>query len=226
MTDGPIECEVKLRLASRADLDRLLARLPAPRRWGLQLNLYLDTPDAALAAHGMSLRLRVTPDHARLTLKAGRGVDGCTFRCVEIEEPIDRAAAIAWIEGAGPLPLGPAFDEAARQVDPAALAAGNWSLTHRALCDTDGMTIEVDETLFPDGSRDWEVEVEHPDPDAALAVVRRYADLAGVVLAPQTRTKQARAKGCRPVLRAVIPTGDPAGGIPGDLMTIDEKPVG
>jgi uncharacterized protein YjbK len=224
MTDGPIECEVKLRLASRADLDRLLARLPAPRRWGLQLNLYLDTPDGTLAANGMSLRLRVTPDHARLTLKVGRGVDGCTFRCIEIEEAIDRGAAIAWIQGTGPLPLGAAFDEAARHLNAAALVAGNWSLTHRALCDTDGMTVEVDETLFPDGSRDWEVEVEHPDPDAALAVVRRFADLAGVALAPQTRTKQARAQGCLPVLHAVIPTGDPADGIPGHLALIDEKP--
>ena len=218
MTGGPIECEVKLQVASREDLHRLLRHLPAPRRWGLQLNLYLDTADRALSACGMSLRLRVTPDHARLTLKTGRGVTGCTFRCTEVEVEVPRQAAVAFLEGRGPLPMGPGFEAVSSVAGTQALVAGNWSLTHRALCDTEGFTVEVDETLFSDGSRDWEVEVEHPDPDAALALVLQVAATAGVSLAPQTRTKQARAMACAPRLRFVVPSGDPADGIPDELL--------
>lgn len=217
MMDGPIECEIKLRLASRDDLLRMLQHLPCPRRWGLQLNLYLDTPTRDLAARELALRLRITPDHARLTLKSGRGVTGCTFRCTEIEEAVDREAAIGWVHGRAPLPTSPHFAADGLDLHDPRLRPVNWSLTHRALCDIDDITIEVDETLFSDGQRDWEIEVEHPDPDAALAVVQRVAQAAGVLLHAQTRTKQARALACSPRLEPWIPVGDPALGIPGDI---------
>lgn len=219
MMDGPIECEIKLRLASRDDMQRMLRHLPRPRRWGLQLNLYLDTPTNDLASRKLALRLRITPDHARLTLKAGRGVTGCTFRCTEIEEAIDRDAAVAFVRGDARLSVPSRFASCGVAADSHDLRPVNWSLTHRALCDIAGVTVEVDETMFSDGRRDWEVEVEHPDPDAALAIVRRIAREAGVLLLPQTRTKQARALESAPAFAPWIPVGDPARGIPGDIAS-------
>ncbi len=210
MISEVIECEVKLRIASRADLRRLLDHLPTPRRWGLQLNIYLDTASRDLQDHGLSFRLRVTPDHARLTLKSGRGVAGATFSCLEREAEVNRAAAVAWIEGGAPLQLGPAFDDVTLMMAGQPLVAVNWSRTHRAICEVDGITVEADETMFSDGSCDWEVEVETPDPEAALAVLRRISSIAGVSLVTQTQTKQARAMACIPSMPIPIPTGDPS----------------
>lgn len=218
MSGGPIECEVKLRIGSRSDLYRLLRHLPKPRRWGLQLNVYLDTEDRVLEAARASLRLRVTPDHARLTAKWGRGVAGCTFRCVEVETPVYRDAAVAFIDGRGPLPMGDGFEDVTDITAGRPLVVVNWSLTHRTICDVDGFVVEADETIFPDGSRDFEVEVETLDPDAALALLQRVAAIAGIGLAPQTRTKQARAQACVPSIPLWIPSGDPAIGIPANLV--------
>ena len=55
-----------------------------------------------------------------------------------------------------------------------------------------GFLLEVDETRFPDGSVDAEVEVETDDPEGARAVVEAAAAEAGVALAVQTLGKYAR----------------------------------
>lgn len=216
----PIECEVKLRIDGRRDFDLFLAALPPPRRWGLQLNLYLDTVDGAFVAAGMTLRLRVTPDHARLTLKHGRGVQGHTYRTIEIERVVDRDEAIRWLasgcfDGMDLASL-QGFEEAAKRLgDGARLGVANWSLTRRAVCDTPaGVTVEADETVFSDGFRDFEVEAEHDDPDLALMVIEEAALAAGIRLAPQPMTKHARADAHRGGLPIPIPEGDPAAGLP------------
>ena len=178
------------------------------------LNVYLDTEDRALKSARGSLRLRVTPDHARMTAKWGRGVAGCTFRCVEVETPVDRGASVAFLEGRGPLPMVAGFGNVADVTAGRPLAITNWSLTHRTICDVDGFVVEADETMFSDGSRDFEVEVETLDPEAALALMQRIAATAGIALTPQTRTKQGRAQACVPSIPLWIPTGDPALGIP------------
>jgi uncharacterized protein YjbK len=215
-----IECEVKLVVASKDDLRRFLAVLPKPRRWGMQLNCYLDTPGHDLLAEGISLRVRVTPDHARLTLKAKRGREGATFRTEETEVAVDRAAAIAWICDGRAFDLArmPGFEGVAERVVGQPLAVVNWSLTRRAICDTpQDVTIEVDETVFPDGHRDFEIEAEDLDPEKALRVIDAFAVQAGVVLVPQEWTKHARAdahRGDRPI---PIPVGDPSGAMPDGL---------
>ncbi len=219
-TSVGIECEVKLEVASRRDLLAFLAVLPAPRRWGMQLNCYLDTPGSLLRVQGISLRVRVTPDHARLTLKSRRGREGATFRTEETEVEVERDAAIAWICHGQAFDLAriDGFEEVARLVRGQVLAVNNWSLTRRAICDTDdGITVEVDETVFPDGHRDFEIEAEDPDPDKALRVIQAFAALAGVALCPQSMTKHARADRHRGNRRLPIPEGDPWGPMPDGL---------
>lgn len=215
-----IECEVKMEVASKEDLLRFLSVLPKPRRWGMQLNCYFDTPGGDLLAEGISLRVRVTPDHARLTLKQKRGREGATFRTEETEVAVDRAAAIAWIREGKAFDLArmSGFEEVADRVSGRMLVVANWSLTRRAICDTEGnVTIEVDETVFPDGHRDFEIEAEDLDPEKAMRAISAYAERAGVVLQPQSMTKHARAdahRGDRPI---AIPEGDPSGAMPGGL---------
>ena len=215
-----IECEVKLVVASRKDLHRFLAVLPKPRRWGMQLNCYLDTPGSDLLAEGISLRVRVTPDHARLTLKQKRGRDGATFRTEETEVAVDRAAAVAWICGGSAFDLArmSGFEGVAARVAGQSLSVANWSLTRRAICDTpEDVTIEVDETVFPDGHHDFEIEAEDPDPEKALRVIDAYAARCGVTLLPQDLTKHARADAHRGVRPIPIPEGDPSGAMPDGL---------
>jgi len=215
-----IECEVKLEVASKTDLLRFLAELPRPRRWGMQLNCYLDTRERTLGKKGVSLRVRVTPDHARLTLKQKRGRQGATFRTEETEIEVPRTAAIAWIRDGVAFDLArmDGFQEVAARVAGRVLVVSNWSLTRRAICDTsEGVTVEVDETVFPDGYRDFEIEAEHLDPDKAMAVIASFAERARVPLKPQVRTKHARAdahRGDRPI---AIPEGDPSGAMPDGL---------
>jgi uncharacterized protein YjbK len=215
-----IECEVKLEVASKDDLLRFLGVLPKPRRWGMQLNCYLDTPLADLRAMKVSLRVRITPDHARLTLKQKRGRQGATFRTEETEVEVGRAAAIAWVMDGKAFDLSrmPGFQDVARRLAGKPLGVVNWSLTRRAICDTDdGVTIEVDETVFPDGHRDFEIEAEDLDPEKALRVIDAFAARAHVALRPQSKTKHARADAHRGDRPLAIPEGDPSGAMPDGL---------
>jgi len=53
---------------------------------------------------------------------------------------------------------------------------------------------EVDETLFADGTVDREVELEHADPEVALAAFRRVAAVVGLALEPAHESKHRRAR--------------------------------
>jgi hypothetical protein len=212
-----VETEVKMALRGREDLLRLLAVLPPPRRWGMQLNCYLDTPEGDLAARGASLRVRVTPDHARLTLKARRDQCRGTFRSEETEIPVARDLAVRWVRCEEDLDLGafPEFGAALELTRGRPLRVSLWSLTRRAICDTPfRVTIEVDETVFPDGFRDYEVEAEHDDPALARRAIEHYAGIAGIRLRPQHRTKHARAFRHQARGDFPIPQGDPSGCMP------------
>jgi len=201
----------------REDLMRLLEVLPPPRRWGMQLNCYLDTADGALAARGSSLRVRVTPDHARLTLKVRRHQSRGTFRAEETEIAVPRDRAVRWVRCEEPLDLQglAGFETVLAWAAGRPLRVTLWSLTRRAICDTPfQVTIEVDETVFPDGFRDFEVEAEHDDPVRARQVILHYAGLAGVRLRPQRQTKHARAARHHAPAAFPIPEGDPRGCMP------------
>ncbi|HNU68257.1 MAG TPA: CYTH domain-containing protein [Myxococcota bacterium] len=237
------EREIKLRIDGRDDYRRLAGVLPVPRRWGMQLNAYLDTPDSLLRNVRTSLRVRITPDHARLTMKSPWSagfLDGSVVvtpagfepvtghahpdpRAVswerdssgafvhrETEVQIDRALAIRWIcdpSLATPW-LFEGFEGLRDQTGDGGLRLVCWSLTRRAICDVpEGLTIELDETVFPDGFRDFEVELEHPDSERALKVIMEYAAGAGISLHHQEFSKHARARAHAGRLDWVIPSG-------------------
>ncbi len=211
-----IEREVKLSLAGPDDYRRFAGALPAPRRWGMQLNVYLDTSDGRLRARRVSLRVRITPDHARLTMKCPPG-DQTTrdqetgaFVNVETEVEMDRGKALAWVTGpaaATPWDV-PGFGALREWLGGGGLVVSAWSLTRRAVCDTAwGVTVELDETVFPDGVRDFEVEAEHPDAVLARRVLELHAARAGVAVEVQVMSKYARARAHRGGVRWVVPSG-------------------
>ncbi len=67
-----------------------------------------------------------------------------------------------------------------------------------------GCTVEVDETYFPDGAVDWEVELEAEDPEATRVHLQRFLDSENIRWCPQAQSKSQR------LLRHLTP---PSGGI-------------
>lgn len=210
----PVEVEAKYAIEGEREFRRILACAGTPASVREQLNCYLDGPRGDLGRRGWMARIRLTEDEAVLTLKravAGtRGSPDGVFRAVEIERGVPRAPAVAWLENAGGAPGGgqgvgrtvrgllDPGPEAPREVRDF-LSSGRavlvtWSLSLRwTFRDLGRPDLVADETWFPDGSRDFEVEVECEDVAAARARAHDVARAAGVSLAPQTLTKHARA---------------------------------
>lgn len=211
-----LEREVKLSLSGPDEYRRLASVLPAPRRWGMQLNVYLDSADGRLRAERLSLRIRITPDHARLTMKKPADVRESrdelagAFVNLETEVEIDRTLALAWItDPASAMPWAMAgFSVIPGHLGGEGLRIATWSITRRAICDTAwGITLELDETVFPDGFRDFEIEAEHVDARLARRVIDLHAGRAGLTLAVQGMSKHARARVHRGDGPWIIPSG-------------------
>lgn len=151
-----------------------------------------------------------------------RGSPDGVFRAVEIEREVPRALAAAWLAGAGRAPgggrrrggkvgwagqldrgrterglldPGPEAPHEVRDfLSSGRVALVTWSLTLRwTFRDPGRPDLIADETWFPDGSRDFEVEVECDDVATARARASDVASAAGVALVPQALTKHARA---------------------------------
>lgn len=192
-----IETEVKLIVPDAEAHGRLVSAAGGRGAVTVQLNIYLDTRDRRVRAAGLSLRLRVTEAGAVMTAKRRRSSASGTFVADEVEVPADRELALAWVRaGAGfEVPRHRDMAPVKRVVSGAALRPTTWSLTRRTACALpEGIEVEFDETVYPDGTRDFEVEAEHPDPELARAALDRLGRAAGVLLVPQTRSKHARAR--------------------------------
>jgi len=212
-----IEIESKFALDGADDFARLLAVLPAPLRTRDQLNMYLDTMDRRIKTSNGSLRLRIAQNRAWLTLKRRipSNLPG-VFEAVEFEEETPRDEAVAWVEKRGILrpPEGPGFSGILELFKGDQLGVVAWSRTLRRAFDIGegGIVLEADQTVFGDGSVDYELEIESADSELALGVVTGLARRAGIKLKAQSRTKHARAiahAGDRPML------------IPGKMLSPD-----
>ncbi len=200
----PVEIEVKYSVPGEAEFRRLLAAAGTPASVRTLLNCYLDGPRGELDSLGWMARIRLTEGEAALTLKAAVAKatdtpDGL-FRAVEIERRISPRAVRAWIEGAGEaradlLDPGPQAPDAVRGV----LVSGQaqvttWAMTTRWTFREKGRPdLLADETWFPDGFRDFELEVECDDVTVARTRAESLARVASVSLTPQTATKHVRA---------------------------------
>ena len=193
-----MEQELKLALARAADLPRLLSALPPARDTVRQENHYLVDPRGATSAAGVMVRLRIetgrTDSWAVLTLKRRLKSDDGVFLAWEEGGPVplDQARAIA----RGDQPAMTLDHEnvrwLARELDVRALNLQGTLINIRHIVDLEGFCLEVDESHFPDGSIDAEVEVETDAPEDARTLVTRVAETAGVALQIQPLGKYSR----------------------------------
>ncbi len=198
-----LEIELKLALADPGRLGALLAALPEPAAVVEQRNHYFV--DDGRAAAGVPAMVRVRESFEErdgamalraITLTVKRRhqtVDGL-FVAEEHEQPLEGALWEAIGRGAAALEAvtGPALDWLRAQGPLGPLRRQGAMTNRRHVVPLGGFTLEVDRTVFPDGSVDAEVEVETEDAVGARAVVEAAAAAAGVALVDQTATKYAR----------------------------------
>lgn len=186
------EIEFKFRVRDARDLERLRGAFPgAPARPpARQVNHFFDTPDGALRAARLALRLREQGGRFRLTAKgeASAGGGPLTAR-PELEAALEPDAARAVLAGERS-PLAALRDalgapgNAAELLGRIADAAGDAPLVHRgsfenertvlgpvAAAGLDEVRFELDATRFPGGALEHEIEVEVTS-DAEAEVAR------------------------------------------------------
>ncbi len=186
MAESGRELEVKAALQDAPALDRVAGAVRAgpPVR---QENVFFDGDDRRLGRSGHALRLRLErfdsahagPARATLTLKGpDTGSGGVAIR-TEVGAPVAPETAEALARGEGrieSLPLPPSV-ESLRLARGAPLRP--WlrftNVRRTATVRIAGADCEVacDETTFPDGSVEREVEVEAPD-EATVAAAREW----------------------------------------------------
>lgn len=193
MAQDGIEIELKWALdaGGHAILTRRLPELLGPGEVLEQDNRFCDSADRRLMAAGLSLRLRRENGRLVLTCKSKAGApdaDGL-HRHGEIESLLDPAWWARVDRPAElPLPLPPAWAAALAGAPLTALGG----FANRRIDFRDGPHLLcLDRTEF--GARiDHELEIETPDPAAALPRWRGLLATWGVAWSPQPLTKLAR----------------------------------
>ncbi|MHB8078527.1 MAG: CYTH domain-containing protein [Candidatus Krumholzibacteriia bacterium] len=209
------ERELKFDLGDEAATARLEALLGEPVAGRLQVNRFFDAADGRLRRQLWALRLRGgwevggavglasggeppgrPPDQVILSLKGAREGSGAFHDRRE-----EQVAPPAGFWGRGELAAGdlPAAWRALVPALPERLAEfARFTNLRRAYRLTAAWRAEVDRTLFGDGRRAWELEVEiggGDDPEAARAVAEALLGRAGVAVRPQGKSKLERALG-------------------------------
>ena len=200
------EIELKLAINPTSAVGRLLEVLPAPSAAVEQHNLYFVDPEGVLARARIMLRLRGefvpgkrVPERVILTAKrrpraaTAEGV----FVADEIESdlPAERWEALA----AGALNLLALTTHPSEWIcreldidaDHPVVCVGR-TINLRRRIRYEGFDLELDETTFPNGRIDAEIEVETEAPDRARRILMELGARAGVRLTAQKRGKYAR----------------------------------
>lgn len=190
------EREIKIALGSRADHDKLARGLPNFLHEAVQENSYWDSSERVLTEAGVMLRLRVVGTEAWVTIKrrATRDADGF-FEASEDEVLVDSATARQVTDGALPLQAlsHPLVDDLLAEYAIAHVERwGGMRNRRRSYQLADGWIAELDETHYPDGSVDWEVELEGDDARAGRQQIQLFLDQYAVSHRAQTATKSQR----------------------------------
>ncbi len=157
-----------------------------------QENFYFDTPSLHLADHLTMLRIRTTSSGpARLTLKSGTEVEAGYFRSTEIEAVLSREVLKRVHREPGflyHLDLKPVKELRARFGELPLVLVGEL-LNERCRFQSGGFLIELDRMTFPDGTQEFEVEVETRDPGLARAWLLEEFQRLGIRPEPGRQTK-------------------------------------
>lgn len=124
----------------------------------VQTNLYYDTVGRQFKAAKLGLRIRTFADHAEQTLKIPNGPD---HRLMEITDPLTLAQAKALTAEASILVPSQVADALTqRHYEPNALLIIGQAQTTRALCQLPVGLLTLDQTVYQDQTRDYELELE------------------------------------------------------------------
>jgi hypothetical protein len=211
------ERELKYDLGGEAAARRVEALLgPAPGG-RLQVNRFFDTADGRLRARLRALRLRAewevggdvdlpgdwaapdrAPDRVILGLKGARAGSGAFHdrQEEERERGADFWAREALADDDLPAPWRALLPPPLLSPGEALAEWARFANLRRTYPLTGAWHAEVDRTLFGDGRRAWEVEVEiciDDDPEVARAELEALLARAGVPVVPQGKSKLERA---------------------------------
>jgi len=181
-----LETELKYRLTNEEEMTRLEAVLGEPIERLAQANRYW----LPAAPAGVALRVREVGGASEATVKrAGPApVDGL-FVHEEETERLDAGAAVALLTGERPLEDLPLVTKTGLQ---GPFRYVGLLLTRRNVYRIAGLPVETDRVTCPDGTKEFEVEVEAIDADALRGQLLALAALAGVSLRPSKNTKLGR----------------------------------
>jgi uncharacterized protein YjbK len=195
-----IEWKLVLDAAAAARLTAALALRLGPGTAREQENRFIDTPDRRLRRARMNLRLRrercpsgtivlVTGKRPPAAARTAPGL----FHHDEIESVVNDPPWDALLADLRRVPLHP--DWQAALGDAPRVDLGGFS-NQRLTWDADGEHICLDETHFPDGRVDHEVEIETNDPERTEARWRRLLAAVAAPWRPQTKSKFFRFMEC------------------------------
>ena len=197
-----LETEIKLRIDSFPDYLKLLGCLGPMDTEEHQRSAFFDSEDQRLGQAGWALRVRIEGRRGLITLKGMASDHGLAVTRREIEAEVPRAVASEVCDLRR--------DILSLDAEPVEVVKRDFpgiSLTRLVMFDNlrrsrrmqlgDGVyTLEVDKTQFPDGSVEYELEVEVTDPEEAERVeehLRRMFGSLGIPFVRQSETKLARA---------------------------------
>lgn len=181
-----LEIELKYRLANEEEMTRLEAVLGDPMERLNQTNRYW----LPAAPPGVALRIREVGGASEATVKrAGPAPEDGLFVHEEETELLDAGAVVAVLTGERPIQDLPLVARTGLQ---GPFRYVGLLLTRRNVYRIDGLPVETDRVTFPDGTKEYEVEVEAMDAGALRGVLLALAARAGVSLRPSTDTKLGR----------------------------------
>lgn len=183
-----LEQELKFRLDGPGAFRQALECLGPVEAVVQQVNHYFGAPGGQVSPN-WSLRIRQEDERWELTLKSGRRQHQGYFEAVETTCPLTSDQAelmltlVQWPEEFRALEPVRALTEHFGITQPAYVGALE---NQRHKCRPRGWgQPELDITSFPDGSVDYELEIETSDPEAARADLTKFH----LTLAPQRTTK-------------------------------------
>ena len=189
-----MERELKLALDA-AEYLRLASSLAGYTGEFPLVNHYFDSADHALGSRGAMLRVRETAEGCVAGLKQAVSVQGGAFEAAEWEEPIPNWDWQRVLRASGDLGIlqhpvvREGFDLARTSVLP---HQGSLRVLRKTFRLSAATVLELDLSLFEDGSQDWEVEVETESPADLRPFLEDLLGRRGILWKEQTATKYER----------------------------------